>query len=143
MLLDGSAMNQQELRDRTKAFARRIVPLCHSLPNEWDIREIGKQLLRSATSVAANYRACTRARSGKEFCSKLAVVVEESDESQLWLELLPETYVGIEIKLHKALLGEAGELTAIFRASHRTAKLNLRKKKTDKKKGHANGATCP
>jgi four helix bundle protein len=136
-------MNQHELRDRTKAFARRIVQLCHSLPNEWDVREIGKQLLRSATSVAANYRACTRARSGKEFCSKLAVVVEEADESQLWLELLPEAYPAIEMKRHKTLLSEAGELTAIFTASHRTAKLNLRKKKADKKTGRANGVARP
>src|SRR5262249_35247805 len=64
--------------------------LCRSLPHEWDIREMGRQLLRSGTSVAANYRARGRARSHKEFCSKLGVVVEEADESQLWLELLPE-----------------------------------------------------
>jgi four helix bundle protein len=137
---DGSAMNQQQLRDRTKDFARRIVPLCHSLPSEWDVRELGKQLLRSATSVAANYRACTRARSDKEFCSKLAVVVEEADESQLWLELLPEAHPAVDTKIHKALLGEAGELTAIFTASHRTARSNLQKKKADKKKGRANGS---
>src|SRR5262249_41392454 len=83
-------MNQQQLRDRTRNFAKGIVRLCRSLPHEWDIREMGRQLLRSGTSVAANYRARGRARSHKEFCSKLGVVVEEADESQLWLELLPE-----------------------------------------------------
>ena len=136
-------MNQQQLRDRTKLFAKRIVGLCHSLPREWDVREIGKQLLRSGTSVAANYRACGRARSDKEFCSKLGIVVEEADESQLWLELLPEAYPAIETKLHKELLSEAGELTAIFTASHRTARTNLQKKKADKKKGRPTGAARP
>ena len=94
-------MNQQQLRDRTKAFAKRIDSFCHSLPREWDIREMGKQLLRSGTSVAANYRAVGRARSDKEFCSKLGIVVEETDESQLWLELLPEADPAISGKLHK------------------------------------------
>jgi four helix bundle protein len=107
------------------------------MPSEWDVREIGKQLLRSGTSVAANYRACGRARSDKEFCSKLGVVVEEADESQLWLELLPEVHPSLERPLHKALLAEAGELTAIFTASHRTARLNLQKKKVDKRKRRA------
>lgn len=142
-MLSGAGMNQQQLRDRTKAFASGIVRLCHSLPYRWDIGEIGKQLLRSGTSVAANYRACGRARSDKEFCSKLGVVVEEADESQLWLELLPEAYPRIDPKTHRALLAEAGELTAIFTASHRTAKLNLRKKRAEKKKGRATDAARP
>jgi four helix bundle protein len=136
-------MNQQQLRDRTKDFARRVLRLCHSMPSEWDVREIGKQLLRSGSSVAANYRACGRARSDKEFCSKLGVVVEEADESQLWLELLPEVHPDVEVKLHKALLAEAGELTAIFTASHRTARLNLQKKKAANKKGRAANAARP
>ena len=126
-------MDQQQLRDRTKAFAKQIVRLCRTLPKDWEVRELGKQLLRSGTSVAANYRACGRARSDKEFCSKLGVVVEEADESQLWLELLPEAYPAIEAKTHKALLNEAGELTAIFTASHRTARTNLKKQKQQKK----------
>jgi len=136
-------MNQQQLRDRTKTFAKGIVQLCHSLPADWDVRELGKQLLRSATSVAANSRACTRARSDKEFCSKLAVVVEEADESQLWLELLPEAHAAVDGKIHTSLSSEAGELTAIFTASHRTARINLHKKKADKRKGRANGSARP
>ena len=105
------------------------------MPSEWDVREIGKQLLRSGTSVAANYRACGRARSDKEFCSKLGVVVEEADESQLWLELLPEVHPSLERPLHKALLAEAGELTAIFTASHRTASSIYRRREPTKEKG--------
>ena len=128
-------MNQQELRNRTKTFALQVVRLCRTLPRYWEIRELAKQLLRSGTSVAANYRACGRARSDKEFCSKLAIVVEEADESQLWLELLKEAHPDIDQKTHRALLKEAGELTAIFTASHRTARNNLKKKA--EKKGRA------
>lgn len=142
-LLWDSGMNQQQLRDRTKGFAIQIIRLCRSLPGDWDVRELARQLLRSGTAVAANYRACGRARSDKEFCSKIAIVVEEADESQLWLELLPEADPKIATAGHKALLAEASELTAIFSASHRTAKLNLRKKKADKKKGRANDAARP
>jgi len=107
------------------------------LPADWDVRELGKQLLRCGTAVAANYRACARARSDKEFCSKLAIVVEEADESQLWLELLPEADPKIAAEDHKALLAEAGELTAIFTASHRTSKANLAKKKAERKRRRA------
>ena len=129
-------MTQEQLRDRTKVFAKQNLRLCRTLPKDWEVRELAKQLLRSATSVAANYRACGRARSDKEFCSKLGVVVEEADESQLWLELLPDAYPAIEAKTQRALLHEAGELTAIFTASHRTARANL-KKRNEQKKGRA------
>jgi four helix bundle protein len=136
-------MNQQELRDRTKRFAIQIVRLSRALPQEWDIREMGKQLLRSGTSVAANYRACARARSDKEFCSKLGIVVEEADESQLWLELLAEAHPAIRSKVYTELLSEAGELTAIFTASHKTARANLATKKGEKRKGARNRSRAP
>ncbi len=97
-------------------------------------------MLRSGTSVAANYRACGRARSDKEFCSKMGVVLEEVDESELWIELLPDAWPEIDTKTHKALLQEAGELVAIFSASHRTAKHNLEKRKDEKKKARAKPA---
>jgi four helix bundle protein len=129
---------QQQLRDRTKKFAVDIIRLCRSLPDEWEVRELGRQLLRSGTSVAANYRACSRARSDKEFCSKMGVVVEEADESQLWIELLPEVHPRIDAAVHKELLRESGELTAIFTASHHTATANLEKRKAEKKKARAN-----
>jgi four helix bundle protein len=128
---------QQALRDRTKKFARDIILLCRALPNEWDVRELGKQLLRSGTSVAANYRACGRARSDKEFCSRIGVVVEEADESDLWIELLPDAWPGIDAKTHEALSQEAGELVAIFSASHRTARNNLEKREAEKKSARA------
>src|SRR5262245_59627530 len=128
---------QQQLRDRTKKFAIQVVRLCHALPNEWDVREIGKQLLRSGTSVAANYRACARARSDKEFCSKMGVVVEESDESQLWIELLPEVHSKIDPVTHAGLLTEARELTAIFTASYRTATSNMARRRAERKKARA------
>jgi four helix bundle protein len=95
---------------------------------------MAKQLLRSGTSVAANYRACGRARSDKEFCAKLGVVVEEADESQLWLELLPEADPAFCGEVYESLLAEASELAAIFTASRRTANANLRKTKLEKKK---------
>jgi four helix bundle protein len=136
-LLRDSGMNQQQLRNRTKTFAIQVVRLCRSLPADWDVRELAKQLIRSGTAVAANYRACGRARSDKEFCSKVAIVAEESDESQLWLELLPETDPKIATDVHKALLAEASQLTAIFTATYRTAKSNLKKRKAERKKGPA------
>jgi four helix bundle protein len=105
--------------------------LCRRLPADWDVREIAKQLLRSGTSVAANYRAACRARSDREFCSKIAVVVEESDESQLWLEFLGVPELGVEQRLLGPLMKEAAELTAIFTASHNTAKANLRKRRRE------------
>ena len=130
-------MTPQELRERTKKFAIHIVRFCHKVPNDWDVREIAKQLLRSGTAVAANYRAGQRARSDKEFCAKIGLVVEESDETQLWLELLPEAFPEIDPRVHRELLKEAGELTAIFTASYNTAKANLEKKKAQKKNGRA------
>ena len=122
-------MNAQELRDRTKKFAIEVVRLCRRLPSEWEVRELGKQLIRSGTAVAANYRASCRGRSPKEFCAKLGVVAEESDESLLWLELLVVASPGVAGVEHTRLLKEADELTAIFTASHKTAKENLKKKR--------------
>jgi len=82
---------------------------------------MGKQLLRSGTSVAANYRAATRSRSRQEFAAKIGIVVEEADETVFWLELLTESAV-VPGKLMEPLLTEARELTAIFTASHQTAR---------------------
>lgn len=127
-------MTPGELKDRTKRFASQIVRLCRHLPGDWDVREIAKQLLRSGTSVAANYRAACRARSEREFCSKIGVVVEESDESQLWLEFLGVPELGVEQALIGPLAKEAAELTAIFTASQNTAKANLEKREGERKR---------
>lgn len=111
----------EELKKRTKQFAIRIVKLFRSLPRTEEARVIGRQMLRSGTSVAANYRAVCRARSKAEFIAKVGVVVEEADETVFWLELLVETDMFSEKRMSK-LLAEANELLAIFAASQYTAR---------------------
>jgi four helix bundle protein len=111
----------EQLRERTKAFALRIVKLFRSLPRAIEAQVIGKQLLRSGTSVAANYRAACRARSRAEFVAKLGVVVEEVDECVLWIEMLIDAEILKKARLDQ-LLNEARQLTAIFTASRETAK---------------------
>ena len=113
------------LKRRTKQFSVRVVRLFQALPRRDDARIIGRQLLRSATSVGANYRAVCRARSKKEFISKIGVVVEEADESGFWLELLAECGIMPARRL-RPLTREAEELLAIFAASQRTAKYGAR-----------------
>jgi four helix bundle protein len=110
----GTLQKAAELKQRTKFFAIRIVKLFRSLPHSPDAQTLGKQVLRSGTSVAANYGAVCRARSKAEFISKMGIVVEESDETVFWLELLSERTIEI--------LKEANELLAIFGASLRTSK---------------------
>ena len=111
----------EQLQDRTKAFALRVIRLYRSLPYKTDTQVLGKQLLRCGTSVAANYRAVCRARSKAEFVAKMGVVVEEADEAVLWLELMAESGI-VALDKTEALLREANELTAIFSASQRTAR---------------------
>lgn len=110
-----------DLKVRTKQFALRIVRLVNSLPNNRACDVIGKQLLRSATSVGANYRAACRGRSTAEFCSKLGIVEEEADESVYWLELLRDAGV-VRPELTEDLYCEAGEIVAMVVASIRTAR---------------------
>jgi four helix bundle protein len=117
----GSLKRADELRRRTKTFAIRVVNLFRSLPRSPDAQTLGKQVLRSGTSVAANYRAVCRARSKAEFISKMGVVVEEADETVFWLEILTETGVVPPQRAHE-LQKEANELLAIFAASLRTSK---------------------
>jgi len=112
-----------ELKTRTKRYAIRIVRLYRSLPRSTDAQVLGKQLLRSGTSVAANYRAACRSRSKAEFISKMSVVLEEADESAFWLELMSETNT-LPSTCTQDLLKETNELAAIFGASIRTAKGN-------------------
>ena len=109
------------LKDRTQAFAVLVVKFSESLPNTLAARRIGQQLIDSGTSVAANYRAACRAGTRPGFVAKLAIVVEEADESGFWLGLLVETGLATEERL-AALRKEADELTAIFTASLRTAR---------------------
>ena len=111
----------EELKKRSKQFAIRIVRLYQALPKRNEARVIGRQVLRSGTSVAANYRAVCRARSKAEFVSKIGVVVEEIDETVFWLELLVETGIVAQSKM-ESLQKEATELLAIFAASQHTAR---------------------
>jgi four helix bundle protein len=115
--------NSIGLRERSKKFAISIIRLFRTLPRSEEAIVIGRQVLRSATSVAANYRAACRARSKAEFIAKIGLVVEEADESVLWLELLGDTAISQNDSL-ESCLKEANELLAIFAASQRTAKLN-------------------
>jgi four helix bundle protein len=111
----------EELRDRTKASALRVIRLFRSLPYSTDTQVLGKQLLRCGTSVAANYRAVCRARSKAEFIARMGIVAEEADEAVLWLELLIESGI-LKSELTEGLLNEARELAAILTASQQTAK---------------------
>ena len=111
----------EELKQRTKRFAIRVVNAFRSLPRSPDAQTLGKQMLRSGTSVAANYRAVCRSRSKAEFIAKLGVVVEEADEAVFWMELMVETGI-LPAERMEELLREANELLAIFGASLRTSK---------------------
>ena len=115
------AMTPKELKDRTKRFAVGVIGLCRELPPTLDGRRLGGQLIDAATSVAANYRAACRARSRAEFISKLGTVLEESDESLFWLELMIDVNLVTKPRAER-LLKEADELTAIFTTSLKTAK---------------------
>ena len=128
-----SQIQAQRLRDRTKQFALRVLKMFRSLPKTDEARIIGRQVRRSGTSVGANYRAVCRARSHKEFCAKMGVVVEEADETVFWFELLIEGGIIPQRKL-AALRGEGEELLAIFAASHRTA--------TARKRARSNGSVA-
>ncbi len=116
-------MDSQLLRDRSKKFAIEIIKLVDHLPKKESARIIGRQLLRSSTSVAANYRAACRARSKPEFFAKLSIVVEEADESLFWLEIIEETGLLINDESIR-LKNESTELLKIFSVSRRTTKNN-------------------
>ena len=111
----------EQMRERTKEFALRVVKLFRFLPRSPEAQVMGKQLLRSGTSVAANYRAVCRARSSAEFLAKMGIVIEEADETVFWLELLVGSGVVREERMGK-LLKEANELLAIFAASAQTGR---------------------
>lgn len=112
-------MNKEQLKERTKQFALRVMSLVDHLPRNSKGRILGNQLLRSATSVAANYRAACRARSTAEFVAKLGNVLEEADESALWMELVTDGGLLKEDRV-RALMAEANELAAIMFIARRT-----------------------
>ena len=116
-------MDKAELLMRTKSFALRILKLVDRLPRTTSGRAIGNQLVRSGTSIGANYRAACRSRSRAEFAAKLGVVAEEADETLYWLELIRDGALIPANKIEQ-LLTEADELTAIFTAGRRTSRAN-------------------
>lgn len=114
------------MKARTKEFAVRIIRLFQHLPKSAESQVIGKQLLRSATSVAANYRAACRSRSDKEFYAKTSIVIEELDESIFWLELLIDGGI-IKKSLLEELLKEATELIKVVAKARKTTGKKLQK----------------
>ena len=119
--MQNDRVKNNDLRNRTKTFALDVIRFCEKLPNDETCRVLRRQLLRSGTSVGANYRAACRGRSKLDFIAKLGIVSEEADESAYWIELLEEAgKVGREHS--KALLAEANELVAIAVSSINTAR---------------------
>jgi four helix bundle protein len=116
-------MNSEELKNRTKHFALRVLRFVDLLPKGRTQDVLAKQLVRAATSVGANYRAACKARSKPDFISKITIVEEEADETQYWLELIA-AHEKVDENEITELLTEAMELTAIFTASGKTAKRN-------------------
>ena len=134
--MDNSAPDDRkyaELRKRTKEFGLRVIRMWKSLPKNAVAEILGKQLLRSATSVAANYRAACIAKSDADFYHKIKICQEESDECILWIEYLIEGEILPENKL-SALLDEAKQLAAIMTASSLTVFKRLNNEKSTTKK---------
>lgn len=118
-------MTREEMKARTKTYANRVVKLCAALPNNWIARTLGQQLLRSGTSVGANYRAVCRAKSGADFINKLRIVEEECDESLFWMELLVDNSLVQSARL-RDLMHEGDEILAMVVASAKTARASGR-----------------
>ena len=114
-------MSYENLKQRTKKFGLDVIRLVETLPKDRTCNILGGQLLRSGTSVGANYRAAARAKSSADFISKLGNVEEEADESGFWLEMLVDAEK-LAPKAAAPLIQEAGELTAIAVSSINTAR---------------------
>ena len=125
-------MTPDELRARTKKFSLEVLKVARRLPNDVATREIVGQLVRSGTSVGANYRSSCRARSDKELIAKLGVVEDEADETMFWLELLVDDGI-LRLRDVERLIDEADQIVRIMVASIRTARLRRADRKTAKK----------
>ena len=113
-------MNEPQMKDRTKHFALRILKMADALPTSRSGNAIANQVVRSGTSVAANYRALCRSKSRADFINKTSIAEEEADETAFWLELILDAELLTATRV-KPLLEEAGEITAILVASRKTA----------------------
>ncbi|MGB7768801.1 MAG: four helix bundle protein [Verrucomicrobiia bacterium] len=118
-------MTREEMKNRTKVYANRIVKLCSALSGNSIAQTLGKQLLRSGTSVGANYRAVCRVKSNSDFINKLRIVEEECDESLFWMELLVDNNL-VKANLLSGLMKEADEILAIVVSSAKTARTSSR-----------------
>lgn len=119
--MSSKKMDKEQMKQRTKEFALRVIRLVESLPKGQTARVIGNQLIRSGTSVGSNYRAACRAKLVADFISKMGTVDEGSDESLFWMEILIEAGIVKEEKLH-SLMKEVDEILAITVSSINTAK---------------------
>jgi four helix bundle protein len=118
-----SGMSERDLKKRTRQFALRVIRLCESLPAGRTADVIGRQLIRCGTSVGANYRSATRAKSPADLVAKLGIVEEECDECIYWMELLVDAHL-VEGRLLSELKEEANQLLAITISSIKTARTN-------------------
>jgi four helix bundle protein len=116
-------MNSIDLKNRTKLFALSIIKLLKNVPKDFISEVLFKQLLRSSTSVAANYRAACRAKSRADFIHKIGTFEEKADESLFWLEMVTESEI-LSLDKTKKLIDEANQLTAIFTSIRKTTKEN-------------------
>ena len=116
-----------QLRQRTFRFGLRIISFCQKLPDTWQCREIGRQLLRAGMGVSGNCWSACRGRSPAEFIAKLGVATDEAEESVLWLTAIIQSGINRELET-KDLLGEGTELRAILSKSHKTARENRQRK---------------
>jgi len=114
-------MNQEQMKMRTKEFAKRVISLCRQLPTSREGQLIGTQFFRAGTSVGTNCRSACRARSKADFVAKLGIVSEETDESLYWLEISAENKI-MDAAFLTGITNEAKELLAIFISSLNTAK---------------------
>jgi len=114
-------MNREELKQRTKHYALRIVKLVEALPKTTTGRAVANQLIRSGTSVASNYRAACRGRSKAEFIAKIGIVIEEADESEFWLEVITEAKL-LKKEQVESLLKETDEIISIMVTTSKSAK---------------------
>ena len=117
-------MTEDELQKRTRLFARRVVKLVDSLPNTISGRVIGTQIIRSGTSIGANYREACYGRSSRDFASKISIAFAECQETIYWLELIGDTELVRPTRL-KGILAEANELAAILCSSIKTCRTRL------------------
>ena len=116
-------MNEEQMKKRTKEFAKEIIKLCRKLPKNREGVLIGNQIFRSGTSVAANYRSACRAKSKPDFIAKLSIVEEESDETCFWLELIKEMEI-LQMPEIDTLIKENDEIISIIVSSIKTARKN-------------------